>query len=387
MKIFFRYLFMRLLQPFFICLAACTIIWIMADLYGNIDDFLEHKVNVTLILRFYLWQIPKMLVVVLPATLLFSTLFTLLSLNRRSEMIAFQSGGMAPIWMFSPFIVFAFICMLGLAYDLSGPAAQAEVIRERLLKQVKGQSAHRNEFTTLPYVDNVNRLVWYFQSLEANEGKAKGVLILQRDADKHDMAIYSANEAEWNGEFWRLSGGVKTIVYGVNGATQEQKDYQELDLPDITTPPGQLSLIISEPEQLTIGQLSQYIESSTATQEHLAKYRTEWWYRVLYPFSLIILMLFALLQGSHSDRRGAMAGVFWVIVVFLSFTMVMYFFMSMGRFNRLPPFVSVITTEVIFGVIGLHLLAMNNGWWWQLRELWKHWRAESIEDAKEDAAG
>ena len=46
MKIYFRYLFLRLFVPFAVCLCACTLIWIMADLYGNIDDFLEHKINV-----------------------------------------------------------------------------------------------------------------------------------------------------------------------------------------------------------------------------------------------------------------------------------------------------------------------------------------------------
>jgi lipopolysaccharide export LptBFGC system permease protein LptF len=72
MKIYFRYLFIRLFGPFAICLAACTLIWIMVDLYGNIDDFLEHRTNILLILRFYLLQIPNMLVQVLPAAILFS---------------------------------------------------------------------------------------------------------------------------------------------------------------------------------------------------------------------------------------------------------------------------------------------------------------------------
>src|SRR5271154_826667 len=110
LKIFFRYLFMRLFVPFAVCLCGCTLIWIMADLYGNIDDFLEHKINLLAILRFYSLQIPNMLVQVLPAALLFSTLWTLLALNRRCELVAFQSGGMAPIWLFTPF--FAFACIL-----------------------------------------------------------------------------------------------------------------------------------------------------------------------------------------------------------------------------------------------------------------------------------
>jgi len=384
MKIFFRYLFMRLLQPFVISLTACAIIWIMADLYGNIDDFLEHKINFILIIRFYLYNIPKLLVQVLPAVILFSTLFTLLGLNRRSELIAFQSGGMAPIWMFSPFFVFCAIWMLILSWDLSGPAAEAEVTRERLLKQVKGESAHRNEFTALPYVDSINRRIWFFETLDGD--KAKGVEILQRDEDGHDMMKYSANQAEWNGEFWRLSGVVKT-VYGLPGSIPEQKTYQELDLPDITTPPKQLSLIISQPNQLTLGQLSEYIRTSTTSAENLAKYRTEWWYRVLSPLSLIVLMLYALLQGARSERRSAVAGVFWIIVVFLIYTMVMNVFMAAGSNNRLPPFVAVIAAEVIFGALGLHLLAISNGWWRQLLEFWKQWYMEPDEDPKEDAVG
>src|SRR5277367_2639203 len=116
MSIFFRYLFMRLLAPFAVCIFGCTVIWIMVDLYGNMDDFLEHKINILLILRFYFLRIPSMLVMVLPAALLFSTLWTLLSLNRRCELVAFQSGGLAPIWLFTPFFAFACILVAILAF-------------------------------------------------------------------------------------------------------------------------------------------------------------------------------------------------------------------------------------------------------------------------------
>src|SRR5271155_2009661 len=130
MKIFFRYLFMRLLVPFMVGLLACTVIWMMVDLYGNMDDFLEHKINLHLILYFYSLQIPKMLVQVLPAALLFSTLWTLMSLNRRCELVAFQSGGLAPIRLFTPFFVFACIWVAILAFDLNWPAAEAEGTRD-----------------------------------------------------------------------------------------------------------------------------------------------------------------------------------------------------------------------------------------------------------------
>jgi lipopolysaccharide export system permease protein len=384
MKIFFRYLFARLFIPFAVCMCACTLIWIMADLYGNIDDFLEHKINLLIIFRFYLLQIPSMLVQVLPAALLISTLWTLLALNRRSELVAFQSGGMAPIWLFSPFFVFGFIWVLVLAFDLNWPAAKAEVTRERLLLQVKGQSARSNVFVNLPYIDSVNDRVWFFQSLDVNQGTAKGIEILQRDADGHDMVKYCAQRAQFNDAdgFWRLSG-VRKILYGITGDVQDQKIYEELDLPDVTTPPRQLSLIVSQPGQLTLSGLSEYINTSTATQDHLAAYRTEWWYRILYPFSLVVLMLFALQQGAHTDRRNALGGIIVVIFVLFAFIASTQVFMAFGDHNRLPPFIAAIAPEMIFGVIGLYLLAVNNGWWWQLVEAGKRLKEKWDEEPKD----
>jgi lipopolysaccharide export system permease protein len=366
--IFFRYLFFRLFVPFAVCLCACTLIWIMADLYGNIDDFLEHKINVLTILRFYSLQVPSMLVQVLPAAMLFATLWTLLSLNRRSELVAFQAGGMAPIWLFSPFFLFAVIWIGVLAFDLNWPAPEAQVTRERLLLQVKGENARRDVFVNLPYIDRVNRRVWFFQSLNLKNGKAKGVEILQQDDQGHDMFKYFAQSADWTGEFWRLNGVLK-IVFNAGGEEQ-QTTYQTLDT-DITSPPKQLSLIVSQPPQLTVSELSQYIATSTASQEHLAAYRTEWWYRMLYPFSLIVLMLFALLQGARTDRRNALGGVMIAIVALLGFIAFTQFFLAFGVHNLLPPFVAAAAAEVVFGVVGLHMLALSNGWWTQLLEAWK----------------
>jgi lipopolysaccharide export system permease protein len=378
-KIYFRYLFGRLFVPFAVCLCACTLIWIMADLYGNIDDFLEHKINVLVILRFYSLQVPNMLVQVLPAALLISTLWTLLALNRRCELVAFQSGGMAPIWLFTPFFAFGLLWTAVLAFDLNWPAAKSQVTRDRLLQQVKGQDAKSNVFVNLPYMDMVNRRVWFFQSLDTNQNKAKGVEILQRDADGHDMVKYFAQTGEYTGEFWRLSGVLK-IVFNPTGGVQEQKTYEELDLADITTPPKQLSLIASQPEELSVRELSQYIATSTSSKENLAKFRTEWWYRWLYPFSLIILMLFALIQGTRTDRRSPVPGIVWSIVVLIAYIVLMNGFMALGKHSKLPPFFSVIAMEVVFGAIGLYLLALGNGWWWQLLEIAKKLKAQWEED-------
>lgn len=370
MKIFFRYLFVRLLQPFVICLAACSLIWIMADLYGNLDDFFQNKVSVWQVVRFYSYQIPKMLVFVLPATLLFSSLFTLLNLNRRCELVALQSGGMAPLRLFSPFLLFAFILSLVLALDMSSMAATAEAARERILKQIKGDSANPNVYLNLPYVDGITHRVWFLQKLNTKTGVADGVELLLRDTENNDTAKYLSRKGQWNGEYWQLTN-VLELTYNADGTVSDQKLYPAIDLTDITTPPNQLSFISSEPEQLTLWQLYSYLDGSSGqTEDRLAKFRTEWWYRLFYPSSLIVLLLFALVQGTVTDRRGAVAGVFNSIFVFLAFLIANNIFMAAGRQNRLPAPLAASASELIFASIGLYLLAQRNGWFWSLHRWW-----------------
>jgi lipopolysaccharide export system permease protein len=378
MKIFFRYLFLRLLQPFVYCLTALTILWIVADVYGTMEDFIDHKVTFAVFMHYYALQIPHMLVQVLPAAVLFSTLFTLISLNRRSELVALQAGGVAPLWLLAPFLLFGLINVLVLGYDMSGPAARADVTRNNIMKVIKGNGSGGNDVMNLPYIDEANHRVWYFQDLSTSgdTGKVEGLIIHQQDAQDHDVALYAAREARWTGRFWRLSGGVKKITYKVDGNVQSQETFEEFDLADVTTPPRQLSLVMSQPEDLSVGQLSEYIATSTQTPDRIAKFRTEWWYRILYPFCVLILMLFPLVQSGRNDRRSPAAGIGIAIAVLVSFSVFNSVFVAAGKNNRLPPFVAVSFTEVLFAAVALHWLAVNNGWYWQIQEWYAAWRKD-----------
>jgi lipopolysaccharide export system permease protein len=342
------------------------------------EDFIDHKVRLGVFFHYYVLIIPHMLVQVLPAAVLFSTLFTLMSLNRRSELVALQAGGMAPLWLLAPFLLFGLIVVIVLGYDMSGPAARADVTRNNIMKTIKGEGAGGNDVMNLPYIDELNHRVWYFQDLSTSgdTGKALGLIIWEQDAQDHDIALYSAKEARWTGRFWRLSGGVKKITYRIDGNVESQENFEEFDLADVTTPPRQLALILSPPEDLSVRQLSEYIATSTQTPDRVAKYRTEWWYRILYPATILILMLYALVQVGRSDRRSPAAGIGIAIAVLISYSVFNSVFMAAGKNDRLPPFVAASFTEFVFAAVALHWMAVNYGWYWQLQEWYLAWRRE-----------
>jgi lipopolysaccharide export LptBFGC system permease protein LptF len=93
-------------------------------------------------------------------------------------------------------------------------------------------------------------------------------------------------------------------------------------------------------------------------------------------------MLFALLQGTSTDRRSTLGGIMTVIIVLICFVAFSQMFLAAGRVNRLPPFVAVAMTQVIFGGIGLYLLGWKNGWGWQILGHARRWKAQWEESRK-----
>ena len=205
---------------------------------------------------------------------------------------------------------------------MSGPAAKSEVARDRILADVKGDGGRANELTNLPYVDKVNYRVWYFNALDVSgdTGKARGVQIHQEDAQWHDLDLYVANSARWNGQFWKLTD-VKKIIYKENGMVQDQKSYAG------ARPAGHHHAAAGTgADRLAAGAAHSRpavpITSPPAPRRRSTSPVTarNGGTGCIYPFSVLVLMLYALLQGARSDRRSPVAGIGITIAVLIVFT-------------------------------------------------------------------
>lgn len=361
--LFFRYLLIRLVQPFFIVLAALTTIWIMVDLYGNLDTFLEKKVHISQVLYFYALQLPATLPVTLPATMLFSSLFTLLSLNRRSELVAFESGGISPIRLFFPFLTFSVFVTAIMALDLFEPAPWAELQRQQIMLDVRGTKT-----PILIYRDPVNYRSWFFQKLDVASGIGTNVTILCQDAQRHDTVNYGARTATWDPVrcLWLLKDGI-CISYGP-APDQAIRDTTPFDSKELnaTTPPKQMLLVNTPSDQLSLHELNDFIQNTGEDPKKIAECRTEWWYRFVYPTSLVILLIFALTFGMQGGRQSALPAIVNCITVFLVYFASVQVFRAIGHGKSvelgLSPIFCATFPEITFALLGIFLFIQRIGW-------------------------
>lgn len=370
MRIFFRYLLLELIKPFGFCLLATVALWIIVDLFSSLDDFISHGANFGLILKFYGAQIPKMLEMTLPMSILFASLYTIIRLARHSELTALQAGGMSPMVMFSPFLILALGATAVLFVVMAWPATQSEAIREEILADLRSSPNQRGIENRLTFVDKEKNRIWYIKLLKTRSGEAVDVEVLQRGPDGNDVEKYFSSYAEYKNGFWTLHN-VKHFTFDEENRVLEQTKHQTIELPGYTISPLQLAYTISDPKQLTLTQLWQFInDSGGADAERLAPFRTQFWYLFAYPTIIFVLIIFAIAMGAEHDRRaGAAAGVFNAIFVLLGFYFTMGFFETMGWGNRMNPVAAAWAGPVAFGLVGILMLSWRFGWLWHLQRL------------------
>ncbi len=362
-KLYFRYLLFELIKPFLFCLIAFSALWLIADLLGSLDDFIQLKAPWPIIFEFYLVQIPRMLTLVLPITFLFSTLYTLLSLTRHNETVSLQAAGLSWAQLYSPFLWVGIIVWFGLLLLVTGPASQAEARRAAIQDQLRNHTTRSPVKKNLPYYDLVKRQAWYLQTLDPVKGRAEGIEITQLDDLGRDQMKCFAQSAQWNGRHWVLTQ-VKQLTFSPLGDIQSDVLLPTFQGIQFTSSPRQLALLQSRPDELNFRQLLVFLDSAnTRSKLSLAPYRTQLHQQLAYPFMAVVLLLFALAFCGHTSRRNPAVGVFNAIFILLGYFFVMHFFLAMGRSARLPALLAAWSTPLIFTGIGSYLLARRTGFW------------------------
>ncbi len=381
MKIYWRYIAYELVRPFVFCVVACSALWIVADLFGTLDDFMEKRPPWSLVFQFYAAQTPKILVTVLPVSALFATLFTLTTLARRHETTALEAGGISRWQIHQPFVLLAALCAALLFYLNAFPATHAEATRARILGTVRGtKETSATLCKTLVFRDAAHHRLWYVQTLDVDAKTAEGIEVLQRDDAEQDVQKVFAAHGKWNGRWWQLEE-TQTVWLSPTGGILQQQTAPTLDMLQWNEAPHTLALVQTKPEEMDLLQLGDLLRlgGGSQTQTWLAPYRTQWHAALSYPATALVLTAFAIAAANRpGQRRGPAAGVFNAIFLLLGYLFVQNFFLALGRSSRIPAFLAAWATPLLFGLAATLWIEYRWNLWPWGRERVTAWRKRAF---------
>jgi LPS export ABC transporter permease LptG len=357
MRLLDRYVLRHFLQAYFYCIAAFISIWFIFDVSDNISTFLDERVSRSLIAKYYLTQVPQILVILLPVALLLALLFCLGRMSRSNEIVSMLTAGVSVPRAVAPLLLVGLLttaASTALNYSL---APHADYAHKKLLEDPKSRRQQVGLMAQI-FRNRTDNRTWFIQQFKPEENFFTTVHIVQQDENDNIVTNYIATSAVYHPETraWELQQ-VKTVNYDEAGNITKTDVVESLVINDWSETPFRLSSANVRAEYLSVPELRDYLKfNSDFPPTLLAPFATHLQYRLALPWTCLVIALIATPLGIGYSRRGILSSVAAAIILVFSMNFVAHLFLALGEGARIPDWAAAWTPNILFGALGLVLL-------------------------------
>lgn len=348
-----RYVIRGYAVALFAALSSFVAIFVILDLFEKLDDFLDRGVPAIVVLQYYLFRIPEILLLMLPVGMLLACLFSLGALARNNEFMATISSGVSMRRTLVPVVVLAFFVSVGalfLGETVAPPAAsRVKEIHDGLIKP-GGRRTPRVR-TNLSYLGEGGRLFWIGR-LDTARDRMEDVFV-QKLSGNTLLEVISAKEADWEGGVWVFRNGYFRRFDG--GILAEARPFEERAEPSIAETPEELAKIQKNPRQMSYRELSAYIDRAASSGGEVQRERVDLHMKVSFPFTSFLIVLLGSPLAALLRRGGNAVGFTLALLICFVYYLAIRVGQSFGYNGVLPPLLAAWIADLLFFSLGLYL--------------------------------
>lgn len=367
MKLIDKYIYKEFLIPFMYCFFAFVLIFIIGDLFENLDGFIFSKVSWFVVCRYYMFLVPSIFVLTTPLAMLLSILYQLGYMSRHNELVALKASGVSFLRVVIPFMTVGilFSAFLFMVNEKLVPRCSREIdyIRNTYLTKNTGKISQNEDdkdaHGKITYFSSLYNLSFYIDKMSKDRKTAEGVSIREFDKDGILVREWYGEKAVWlDPSWWLFNGYIRNFLSGGEN-TAKMHFFKKQEAPINIQPQDLLR------SQKDIGILSNYMSFkelyyyikrnftiSTIPRELLV----ELYEKLSIPFTLLIVTIFAISFGGRISKGGALSSVGYSLGLYFAYYGLSAFLMAMGKLGTILPFLAVWTPQVLFGAVSIYLL-------------------------------
>ncbi|MES2978851.1 MAG: LPS export ABC transporter permease LptG [Pseudomonadota bacterium] len=308
--------------------------------------------------------IPNHLYELLPISVLIGSIFVMARLAQSSEFTILRTSGLGPwralrllMTLGALFVVLSFV-----VGDYLAPAADraSQLLKARYQGRITiGQTGAwlKEKQGSRSYVVNVRALT--------ADNAMQGVRIFEFDSKGLVVATTEAAEARFTGGAeWELSRAARTVFSvdsGPNaGATGNAPT---ANVARSTADPYRwpteisaemVSVALLKPDRMATVDLFNYVRHLTANGQSAQRYEIEFWKKVFYPLSCLVMVVLALPFAYLHFRSGGVASyVFGGVMIGISFFLLNNVFGYIGNLQNWQPWLAAAAPGMLYTAISL----------------------------------
>jgi lipopolysaccharide export system permease protein len=348
-----RYVFAEFWKIFLTTSLGFPLLLIVIDLTDNLEKYLARNLPRQAIALSYLYWMPESMFMVLPAAVLFATVFSIGALTRHSEITAAKASGISFYRLAMPIFVGSVIAAgLDLAVGELMPVTNAR--RFDLLEEDK----FRGSITRYNFAfAGVQGRVYKVGTLNTKTGSLDQVQVERRGTGvDYPTMLVAAQHAVWsprngwtfeNGEMKLITDSTPDFAWGF--ARMRDRTFAERPT-DLMSKPKSY-------EEMRFAELSRFVRAKERSGEDANQLRVELMLKVAIPVTCIIIALFGAPLATSTQRGGAAYGVGLSLAITVIFLMLVQMSKAVGGKGIMPPDVAAWLPSAIFGALGVYLLS------------------------------
>lgn len=306
------------------------------------------------VLGYVTLQIPSHLYELLPIAVLIGTIFVMARLAQSSEYTILRTSGLGPfralrallgLGLIFTLLTFAAGDYLAPAADRAGQLLKARYEGRISIGQTGAWLKERQALHT--FTVNVNAL--------SPEGEMRGVRIFEADARGLIVSMTQARQARFADDgSWTLLEAQRS-EFDTKGlqARVERTTAATLRWPTGISP-EMVSVALLKPDRMSTIDLFQYIQHLDANGQTSQRYGIEFWRKVFYPLSCIVMVVLALpFAYLHFRSRGITSFVFGGVLIGISFFLLNNVFGYIGNLQNWSPWLTGAAPGLIYSMVSL----------------------------------
>lgn len=375
MRILDRYLIKQFCFVLLFSLIAFWVIFLVVDMVEHLDKFIDKHASFFLVIKYYFYYTPYILVLSLPVAMLLSSLFSLGQLAKHNELTAMKSAGVSLYRILLPVFIFSFLISLfviGFGESIV-PLTYQKMMEVKTVEIEKGKR-EKNIILQNIFVQAEHGIIFHLSSYDTKEEIGTNVLVQRFERNRLKEEI-RAKKVRWKNNGWLFEDGVERIFSDSLAELGHSKDlgkakpdspppnpaeeYQAFDKLfrlDLKIKPQALVQRQKKPDEMGYFELAEYVKIKKRSGQVVAKESTDLHLKIAFPFVSFIIVLFGAPLAANPKRSGLAIG--FAISLFISFV---YYTLirigqSFGYSEKLPPLLAAWAANILFAILGTILL-------------------------------
>jgi len=348
MTILQRYLLKRFLPSFLYCLLIFISLYVIVDLFDNLDEIINQKWSFLFLTKHYLNYIPLILTRISPIAVLLGILHCLGSLAKTNEIVPIKAAGVNFLKIITP------IFYLGIVISLA-----VFIINEKLVPLTSNPLSKKEKVLRNVTLCGNKKQIFYIRKYDIDKNIAQDLIIFIQDKNKNIRQKIVAQKAEWINNRWNFSDVVVSKINSYGKIEGKALKYKQKMI-DIEEKPEDFISSSKKIDFMSSRELKKMIERLSSANYKHQRELVDWHYKISFPWINLIIMFLGFSFGiANKGRGGIFVRIGISLILCLIYHGVISISLALGKGGFMPPLISAWLPHFIFIIISFAVLRKN----------------------------